>query len=140
MADKTVPDDWNDGVRGIVPQPPAPVAPAESVAPTASELAQDQEILSEFIAEASEHILSIESNLLVLEQDPTNANALQSVFRSFHSIKGLAGFLDLPVLQEVSHEVENLLALAREGTLAVDSSMVDVALEGGDFIKRSVRR
>ena len=100
----------------------------------------DQELMAEFILEAAEHVSYIETHLLVLEHDPSNSNALQSVFRSFHSIKGLAGFLGLSTLQEVSHEVESLLDLARSKTLVVDSLIVDLVLEGADFIKQSVRR
>src|ERR1041385_4053212 len=103
-------------------------------------LAQDLEVLTEFLAEANEHVLSIENNLIVLEQAPANSEALQAVFRSFHSIKGLAGFLEFPTLQEVSHEVENLLDLARKGSLIVDSRAVDLALAGADYIKRSAKR
>jgi two-component system chemotaxis sensor kinase CheA len=115
--------------------------PAKSALPlTGNDLLQDRELVAEFVAESSEHISSIETYALVLEQDPANSNALQSVFRSFHSVKGLAGFLGLSTLQQVSHEVENLLDLARSNRLVVDPSVVDVVLEGADFIKRSVGR
>jgi|SRR5579871_1946047 len=106
----------------------------------AASLAQDPELITEFISEAGEHVVSIENNLLLLEQDASNTAALQAVFRSFHTVKGLAGFLELPLLQQLAHEIESLLDLARNGTLAFDSRVVDVVLEGVDYLKRSVGR
>jgi len=134
MAERTPPDDGSNVALNESTPEDARVASA------AVELLEDRELVSEFIIEANEHIQSIENNLLLLESEPANTQALQSVFRSFHSVKGLAGFFDLPILQEVSHEVENLLSMARDQTRPVDSSLVDVVLEGADFIKRTSQR
>lgn len=106
----------------------------------ASSFAQDPELIAEFLSEGADHVRSIENNLLLLEQDAGNTGALQAVFRSFHTIKGLAGFLEMPVLQTLAHEVENLLDLARGGKLVVDSAIVDVVLESVDYLKRSLAR
>ena len=53
---------------------------------------QDPELLKDFIEEAKEHLSSIELNLLSLEADPHDQEAINAVFRPFHSIKGVAGF------------------------------------------------
>src|SRR5271157_1770945 len=76
------------------------------IATPANSLAQDPEMVSDFICESREHLASMESQMLVLEQNPADMEALHSAFRGFHTIKGLAGFLQLPLVQEVAHEVE----------------------------------
>ena len=58
-------------------------------------LASDPELLGDFILESTEHLTTIEPQLLTLEQDPANAEAIHAIFRGFHTIKGLAGFLEL---------------------------------------------
>ncbi|HJT87779.1 MAG TPA: chemotaxis protein CheA [Bryobacteraceae bacterium] len=99
---------------------------------------QDAELLSDFLIEAGEHLLSIETHLLQLDQGAGGAEALQAVFRGFHTIKGLAGFLNFPVLQEVAHESESLLDLARSGTSPLSAGAVDVLLESVDYVRNSL--
>src|SRR5579871_2881877 len=91
-----------------------------SEAPVAlNELASDQELLGDFIVESREHLSSIELNLLALDQEPENSEALHTIFRGFHTIKGLSGFLGLTAVQELTHEVETLLDLARNANVSV---------------------
>jgi len=89
--------------------------PAAAPEPAAYSLAQDPELLSDFVLEGREHLAAIESRSLALERDPHNAEAINSIFRAFHTIKGLAGFLELDAVREVSHNVETVLDLARNG-------------------------
>ncbi|HLY18966.1 MAG TPA: chemotaxis protein CheA [Bryobacteraceae bacterium] len=109
----------------------APEAPSYS-------LAQDPELLSDFVLESREHLAAIESRSLALEQDPGNAEAIHSIFRAFHTIKGLAGFLELDAVREVSHNVETVLDLARNGTLSITSQVIDIVLESADYLKGCV--
>src|SRR5579863_8131100 len=57
-------------------------------------LAEDPELMGDFVLESREHLAGIEAQALTIERDPLNAEALNSVFRGFHTIKGLAGFLE----------------------------------------------
>ena len=82
-------------------------------------LASDPELLGDFILESREYLSAIEMQLLTLEQDPANAEAIHSIFRGFHTIKGLAGFQELAAIQAVAHEVETVLDLARNAQLSV---------------------
>jgi two-component system chemotaxis sensor kinase CheA len=101
-------------------------------------IAQDPELIGDFINEAGEHLASIEAQVLALERDPTSADPLHAAFRSFHTIKGLAGFLELGDIREVAHEVETLLDRARNRELNVTPGMIDVVLESADYLKRSI--
>jgi two-component system chemotaxis sensor kinase CheA len=70
-----------------------------------------------------------------LERDPGDSEALNAVFRGFHSFKGLAGFLELWDVQRMAHEVETVLSGAREGSWAIDASAADVILECSDWLR-----
>jgi two-component system chemotaxis sensor kinase CheA len=106
--------------------------------PAANLLTRDPEIIADFILESREHLSSIEQRLLTLERDPANADAIHSIFRGFHTIKGVAGFLEFPAIQEVAHEVETALNLARDGRLAVTPAVIDVILESVDSLAKSI--
>lgn len=97
-------------------------------------LNQDPQLVGDFLMEAREHLANIEARLLEIEQGAHTAETLHSAFRSFHTIKGLAGFLEYEVIQQVSHEVETLLDLARNGKLDIQAATVDVILQSGDYL------
>ncbi len=107
---------------------------------TSSALNQDPELVGDFILESREHLQTVESGLLVLEKEPTNPETLNAVFRSFHTIKGLAGFLEFAHIQAVSHEVETILDLARTGQLVLSPNLVDLTLESADFVGKEILR
>lgn len=99
-------------------------------------LAQDPELLSDFVLESREHLASLEAQVLTLERDPSNSEALHSVFRSFHTMKGLAGFLELSEFQKLAHEVETVLDKARNSQLRITPAAIDVVLESADYLRR----
>jgi len=112
--------------------------PPLASAPTS--FAEDIEFITDFISEAREHLSLIESQMLELERNPANREVLNCVFRTFHTIKGLAGFLEFEMIQAVSHQIETLLDLARTGRLMVSSTTVDLVLESSDYLKGEVNR
>lgn len=114
--------------------PPSPDR-AQAQAAAGNSLADDPELIAEFVAEAREHLSSIEANLLTLEKDPSLPDAVHSVFRCFHTIKGLAGFLALGPIQAVAHETETLLDHARERRLSIGPRLIDAALKAADFVQ-----
>ena len=108
--------------------PPAPIATP----------VDDPELLTDFALETREHLAAIEAQALTLERDPSDAEALHAAFRGFHSIKGLAGFLDLGIVQELAHEVEAVLDRARNGLLRITPAAIDVVLHAADHLQRWV--
>ncbi len=111
-----------------------PPAPAKSV----NLLAQDAELLRDFIIESREHLSSIEACLLKLEADPNDTEKIHTAFRGFHTIKGLAGFLELEQIRDLSHEVETILDHARNGSLTITRRVVDVVLASSDFLQTAL--
>ncbi len=103
-------------------------------------LAQDLDLVSDFMVEAREHLGNVETQLLAIEQDPSGTGPLQSLFRSFHTIKGLAGFLEFHEVQAVCHEVETLLDRARNNELEITSEITDLLLESADYLTHEIAR
>lgn len=98
--------------------------------------AEDTELLADFVLESREHLATIEAQALALERDPSDGEALHAAFRGFHTIKGLAGFLELWDVQELAHEVEAVLDRARNGELTITPAAVDVILQAADHLRR----
>lgn len=98
-------------------------------------LEDNQELLGEFYGEAVDHLQQIEAALLVLDQQPDNQEALNSIFRSFHTIKGNAGFLGLVPMHTLAHEVESLLDLARNHKLRLNAAIITEILRSRDALQ-----
>ena len=99
---------------------------------------RDPEILAEFVIEANEHLSEAEGHLLALETDPTDKAALGALFRGFHTIKGLAGFLAFPEVERLAHAAEDLLALARDERDRLPAGASDLIFEAADCLQRSM--
>ena len=94
------------------------------------------ELVADFVLESREHLATIEAQALTLERDPSDGEALNSAFRGFHTMKGLAGFLELWDIQELAHEVEAVLDRARNGQLVITPPAIDVILQAADHLRR----
>jgi len=101
-------------------------------------LAQDPELLNDFITESREHLAAVENGMLILDGNPVEIEAIHGVFRGFHTIKGLAGFLEFEPIRDVAHEVETLLGLARNSKITITKSIVDVVLESVDYLNQAI--
>ncbi|BCN93011.1 chemotaxis protein CheA [Thiomicrorhabdus immobilis] len=98
----------------------------------------DEEILQDFLVEASELVDQLNEQLVDLEQSPTDADLLNAVFRGFHTIKGGAGFLGITPLIEVCHRAENVFDKIRNGDVSYDAVAADVILRAFDVISDSI--
>jgi two-component system chemotaxis sensor kinase CheA len=129
----------------IPPEPAAPPAGghAAGTTPTGGEpekvrLSADASLLAEFISESKEHLDAANNQLLALETDPTNQEALNSVFRAFHTMKGISGFLSLEDISHLAHDTENLLDQVRRGDRELSQDILDVAFEALDMMMRLI--
>jgi len=113
----------------------APAGEPETVPESAADQVQDESLLKDFIVEACEYIDEIEVNILNLEQEPDNKEFINAIFRPFHSIKGVASFLNLGIIRDLAHKLENLLDKARNGEQEVTPPLIDVVLDGADALK-----
>lgn len=98
-------------------------------------MSPDDEILREFLLETHENLALLDSDLVKLEINPAEKSTLAQVFRTFHSVKGTAGFMGLVKLQAVSHAAENLLSKLRAGEIIFNPSIATALLQVVDAIR-----
>lgn len=110
----------------------------EAEAKPGVDISQDKELVESFIMESLEHLGTIEVNVLALEQEPENPEVINAIFRPFHTIKGVSGFLNLSDINRLAHEVETLLDDARNQKLAVNEAVTDVVLDAVDLMKAMI--
>ncbi|MCE5341947.1 MAG: chemotaxis protein CheA [Planctomycetaceae bacterium] len=125
------------------PKPESKIESASSPAPQAEAQPaafseEDIGLISDFIMESKEHIESAEAGLLNLESKPDDKEVLNMIFRSFHTIKGMAGFLNLLDIGSLAHSAENLLDLARKGDLILEGQNTDAIFESIDMLKKMI--
>lgn len=93
------------------------------------------EVLREFLLETHENLALLDSDLVSLEQRPTDKQTLAQVFRTLHSVKGTAGFIGLPKLQSVAHAAESLLSRLRDGDIRFNQPISTALLKVVDAIR-----
>ncbi|MFM5819812.1 chemotaxis protein CheA [Aeromonas sanarellii] len=94
----------------------------------------DEDILQDFLVEASEILEQLSEQLVDLEKRPDDKNLLNAIFRGFHTVKGGAGFLSLTELVDVCHGAENLFDMLRNGKRTLSAELMDVILQALDAI------
>lgn len=96
----------------------------------------EKDFWDDFIVEAFEHLEEIETNAMSLEKNPEDMDIIHTMFRAFHTIKGLSGFVEHTAIQEVAHKTETLMDFCRKGELKVNTQIVNAILKASDFIKQ----
>jgi len=99
----------------------------------------DPALLEEFIAESRDSISSAEAALLQLETDPENAEAVNVVFRAFHTIKGTSGFLGLDHISKLAHGAESFLSRIRDKEIRCIGGYADLAFRSVDMLKDLIK-
>jgi chemosensory pili system protein ChpA (sensor histidine kinase/response regulator) len=97
------------------------------------------EVLEFFVPEAEEHLQAVTECLLALEGNP-NADDINRLFRSMHTVKGSAAQVGLHRLSAVAHRVEDLIGRLRDGELQPSAEIVDVLLQSVDVLKQFLHR
>ena len=94
----------------------------------------DDEILQDFLVEAWELLEQLGEQLVDLERAPQDYDLLNAVFRSFHTIKGGAGFLNVQALVEICHHAEDVFNVLRQGERQIDAHLMDTVLRVLDIV------
>ena len=92
------------------------------------------DMLKDFVVEALDLATNVEEHLMSLERNPDDPNALNALFRSFHTIKGGAGFMNLPAMVSACHLTENLFDALRTGKIPVTPQAIEASLEACGFV------
>lgn len=93
------------------------------------------ELLEAFSLEAEDHLRNISALLTNLDRDPEQKDRLQEVRRSVHTLKGAASTVGLPVIANLSHQMEDLLDLLYEGSLEFAPEIMDLLFNSADMLQ-----
>ena len=99
---------------------------------------EDQELLEGFLAETTELLEKLDDDLITLEKSPEDADLMNRIFRSIHTVKGASSFLGFDFLVKVTHKTEDVLNRLRKMELTLTSEIMDVILEAVDLVKTLV--
>ncbi|WP_313497465.1 chemotaxis protein CheA [Pseudoxanthomonas mexicana] len=94
------------------------------------------EIAADFLIEAQEILDRLGEQLVTLEQDPSDSEQLNAVFRGFHTLKGGAGFLGIQPMVNLCHAAEETLGLVRAGQATLEPQHFDAAQQSLDWLQQ----
>ncbi len=98
----------------------------------------NEELLKDFFLEANAQIENLEKNILVIENDPRNKEAIDEIFRAAHTLKGNSGAVEMFEISEFTHILEDLLDDIRAEKINIDSDVIDILLESLDIVKAMI--
>lgn len=88
-----------------------------------------------FVDETKEHIQVLSDQIMVLEKEPDNEDAIAEIFRAAHSLKGMAGTMGFKRMQRLTHDMEDVFSAIRDGKMKVTDSLVDTLFRGLDAVQ-----
>ncbi|HTN51306.1 MAG TPA: chemotaxis protein CheA [Anaeromyxobacter sp.] len=111
-------------------------APAQAGAAGATRDPETVELIGDFLEESTEGLNRADEMLLGIERNGPDADKTHALFRVFHTIKGVAGFLELAEIVSLAHQTENLLNHVRDGRLALAGPAFEVVFEATALLRR----
>lgn len=96
-------------------------------------------IVQTFINESNDLLEVMEESLLKLEKDQDDAETINALFRSAHTIKGSSGMVGFEDIEKFTHTFENVLTQIRDGKLKINQNLIDLFLECKDYISEMIR-
>ncbi len=88
-----------------------------------------------FLDETKEHLQTLSDQFMILEQEPENMDTINEIFRSAHTLKGMAGTMGYKRMQNLTHDMENVFSEVRNNTIKVDGNMVDLLFQCLDALE-----
>lgn len=88
-----------------------------------------------FLDETKEHLESLNAQILKLEQEPEDVDTINEIFRAAHSLKGMAGTMGYKRMQALTHDMENVFSEIRNGTMKVNSNLIDTLFQCLDALE-----
>merc|ERR1711964_781162 len=103
-------------------------------------MGDNEELLKDFYDEVDLQIDLFEQNILALETNPGDSEAVSEIFRAVHTLKGAAATVQMSELTHFTHTVEDVLDEIRSGNAAVTGEVVELLLTAIDTIKNMLAR
>ncbi len=95
-------------------------------------------LIEDFIEESEEGITNTDEILLDIENNAEDPEKINSIFRTFHTIKGVAGFLDFDEIQTLSHKTETMLNRVRNGEIKLEGKALDVTFDSTEMMRQMI--
>lgn len=131
--------------RGVAPGKARAQAAEEEAAPVfrkkeglTAKLKADEFMVREFHSSSLEHLETADAMLMRLERDPADREALDAIFRAFHTVKGMSSFIELDDLTTLAHEAESLFQRARDGECVLSGYAIDLVFLTVDALRSMV--
>jgi len=133
--------DPSDAVPDAVSEPAMSTSADDSIEASseASEPVWDEdtlEIVGEFLQESDEGLTQVDEILLRAEQEPMDDEQINALFRVFHTIKGVSGFLELEQITKLAHTTETMLDQGRKGDLLIEGAVLDLVFDATEMTRR----
>jgi two-component system, chemotaxis family, sensor kinase CheA len=94
-----------------------------------------EEELPIFLAEADEHLQVLDDTLIRLEKESSNADLVQTVFRSAHTIKGMSGMIGHQRMTNLTHALETVLDGVRKNSIQITKQLINICLDAVDHLR-----
>src|SRR5664279_3820339 len=91
-----------------------------------------------FISESREHLHAMNELIVSLEKEAGNGEKIDSLFRSAHSIKGMAASMAYGDIAELAHKIEDLMDRVRKGIIEFETDVADLLLAGADHLEAMI--
>ncbi|MGB9679867.1 MAG: Hpt domain-containing protein, partial [Thermoanaerobacteraceae bacterium] len=95
---------------------------------------ENNQYIDIFIEETQEHLENLNSNLLLLEKDTDNIKVIDEIFRSAHTLKGMAATMGFESMTKVAHKMEDILHDVKNNKLKINSRIMDVIFKCVDTL------
>jgi len=95
----------------------------------------NEELLKDFFSEAQMQVDTLEQNVLVLENEGANKDAVDEIFRAVHTLKGGSATVEMMELSHFAHIVEDVFDAIRSNQITVNEDVVDTLFQAIDIIK-----
>src|SRR5690625_4673466 len=92
-----------------------------------------------FLDESREHLQSVNDNLLQLEKHPQDLSLVSEIFRSAHTLKGMAATMEFKDVASLTHQMENVLDKIRHNELAVSTEVIDITFTAIEYLEEMVQ-
>ncbi len=91
-----------------------------------------------FFEESDDHLQQLNDNVLELESEPDNMDLVNEIFRSAHTLKGMAATMGYDVMTKLTHKMENMFDFFKSGKLKVNSDYISLIFKCLDRLSQLI--
>ncbi|WP_318842377.1 Hpt domain-containing protein [Virgibacillus alimentarius] len=99
---------------------------------------ETSQYLEMFLDEGREHLQAVNDNLLKLEKYPHDFNLVEAIFRSAHTLKGMAATMGFEDIAALTHQMENILDKIRNNKLPISTEVIDITFLAIEYLEEMV--